>query len=264
VSDEMAVQVAAELMQPRSGPAFQPRLRLLVGVLGGASFAGGVAAVFLTANGTGTGVLITFGGILLVLAMLGDRIESLEFGGSKLKMRAAAAEKFALAADSEDRGDAETAAQLRAEAQALLIASEYRNVRVSMPEGLERTRAMERIMVSARELAAQGTFQPSVVIGWLRADSADQRITAIAMMQAQPALRDFDAVLAAINDPKSAFEQYQAMVLVKKMLRDLGAEQQRSLAEVLKDEKSLRFPYDRGRRRLSEEILNGLAAHVSN
>ena len=46
-------------------------------------------AVFVTQNGTGTGVLITFGGILLVLALLGDRIESFAFGGSKLKMRAA-------------------------------------------------------------------------------------------------------------------------------------------------------------------------------
>ena len=53
--------------------------------------------MFVTANGTGTGVLITFGGILLVLALLGDRIESLEFGGGKVKLRAAAAERFALA-----------------------------------------------------------------------------------------------------------------------------------------------------------------------
>ena len=105
VSSEMTVRGVAEPMQPRSNSPFQPWLRLLLGVLGGASFAGGVAAVFVTANGTGTGMLITFGGILLVLALLGDRIESFEFGGSKLKMRAAAAERFALAEESEDRGD---------------------------------------------------------------------------------------------------------------------------------------------------------------
>lgn len=32
--------------------------------------------MFLSSNGTGTGVLIAFGGIVLVLALLGDRIES--------------------------------------------------------------------------------------------------------------------------------------------------------------------------------------------
>lgn len=133
----------------------------------------GVAAVFLSANGTGTGVLVAFGGIVLVLALLGDRIESLEFGGTKLKLRAAAAEKFALAEDSENRGDSATAARLRAEAQALLdaagpIAAEYRTVRGSMPSGPARTMAMERVVADARKLADEQAFDPAVVLRWLR------------------------------------------------------------------------------------------------
>jgi hypothetical protein len=256
-------------MPPRSNSPFQPWLRLLLGVLGGASFAGGVMAVFVTQNGTGTGVLITFGGILLVLALLGDRIESFEFGGSKLKMRAAAAEKFALAEDSEDRGDATTAARLRIEARALLeaagpIASEYRIVRGSMPEGSERTVAMERIMDRARRLATQEVFQPDEVIGWLRDGSDEERITALAMMQAKPELREFGATLAAIKDSRSAFEQYHAMILVKQMLGDLNVEQKQRLSEVIRDERSLRFPYDDSRRRLSEEILDGLGTRPRN
>lgn len=266
VSGEMLVGVAGEPMRPRSNSPFQPWLRLLLGVLGGAAFAGGVAAVFVTANGTGTGMLITFGGILLVLALLGDRIESFEFGGSKLKMRAAAAEKFALAEDSEDRGDTATAARLRAEAQVLLgaAASEYRTVRGSMPEGLERTRALERIMDNARTQAAKEEFQADDVIGWLRDGSDEERITALAIMQAKPSLRDFDAALAAIKDPRSAFEMYHAMKLAKQMLGDLNVEQKQRLSEILKDEKSLRFPYDRGRRRLSEEILDSLGMSPLN
>ena len=213
-----------------------------------------------TANGTGTGVLITFGGILLVLALLGDRIESLEFGGGKVKLRAAAAERFALAEVSEDRGDDETAAQLRAEARALLaIAGEYRTVRGSMPEGRAGTLAMERLMDRARRLAAEEAIPANVVIGWLRDGSEAERITALAMMQAQPALREWDVVLAAIKDPRSAFEQYHAMRLAKQMLADLNGEQQQCLAEVLKDEQSQHFPFDRGRRRLSEEILDSLS-----
>jgi hypothetical protein len=266
VSSEMTVPVAGEPMRPRSNSPFQPWLRLLLGVLGGAAFAGGVAAVFVTANGTGTGMLITFGGILLVLALLGDRIESFEFGGSKLKMRAAAAEKFALAEESEDRGDTATAARLRAEARVLLgaTASEYRAVREAMPEGLERTRALERIMDDARTLAAQEEFPADEVSGWLRDGSDEKRITALAIMQAKPALRDSDAVLAAIKDPRSAFEMYHAMKLAKQMLGDLNVEQKQRLSKILKDERSMRFPYDRGRRRLSEEILDSLGISPRN
>jgi len=133
-----------------------------------------------------------------------------------------------------------------------------------MPEGRERTRAMESIMDRARELAGQGAFQPSEIISWLRDGSDEQRIIALAMMQAQPTLREFDALLATIKDPRSAFEQYHAMLLAKQMLDDLDVEQRQSLAEVLKDEQSMRFPFDRGRRRLSQAILDSSETYLNN
>jgi hypothetical protein len=40
-------------------------------------------AVFVTQNGTGAAVLITFGGVVMVAALPGDRIESFEFGGTR-------------------------------------------------------------------------------------------------------------------------------------------------------------------------------------
>jgi hypothetical protein len=161
------------LMRRLSPSPFGLWVRLLLGVLGAASFGAGVTAVFRTMNGTGTGVLLAFGGTVLVLALLGDRIESLEFGGTRLKLRAAAAEKFALAEESENQGDTITAARLRAEARALLetagpIASEYRAVRGSMPAGRARTMAMERVVARARQLAAEQSFEPAEVIRWLQ------------------------------------------------------------------------------------------------
>jgi hypothetical protein len=89
-------------VEPPSAPsAFTPGLRLLMGLLGVGSFGAGVLAVFVTENGTGAGVLLAFGGVLLVLALLGNRIESFEFGGAKLRLRAAAAARFALNASWE-------------------------------------------------------------------------------------------------------------------------------------------------------------------
>jgi hypothetical protein len=240
---------------------FRLWLRLLLGVLGAASFGAGVVAVFVSMNGTGTGVLLAFGGVVLVLALLGDRIESLEFGGTKLKMRAAAAEKFALAEDSESRGDSVTAARLRAEAQMLLeaagpIASEYRAVRGSMPPGRERTMAMELVVARARKLADEQDFDRDEVLRWLREGSDEQRVTALAMMQAKPELRDFDLVLAAIRQSRTAFEQYHALVLADIMLDDLSADDRQRLVTVVNGARNWRFKRDSDRWLLSERILH--------
>lgn len=239
---------------------FSPWLRLFLGVLGAGSFGAGVAAVFLTTNGTGTGVLVAFGGIVLVLALLGDRIESFEFSGTKLKLRAAAAEKFALAEDSENRGDSVTAARLRAEAQALLeaagpIAAEYRTVRGSMPPGPARTMAMERVVARARKLADERTFDPAEVLGWLREGNDEERVTALAMMQAKPELRDLDAVLIAIRRSRTPFEQYHALLLADIMLDDLDGSDKQLLIEVVKGVRGRRFRRDTDRWLLSERIL---------
>lgn len=246
-------------------PLFSPSpfslwLRLLLGLLGAASFGAGVAAVFLSTNGTGTGVLIAFGGVVLVLALLGDRIESLEFGGAKLKMRAAAAEKFALAEDSESRGDSVTAARLRAEAQALLeaagpIAVEYRTVRGSMPASPARTMAMERIVARARKLADEQSFDRAEVLRWLREGTDEQRVTALAMMQAKPELREFDSVLTAIKRARTPFEQYHALRLADIMLDDLDAADKQRLVEAVKGVRGRRFRRDTDRWLLSERIL---------
>jgi hypothetical protein len=106
---------------------FTAGLRVLLGLLGLGSFAAGVLAVFVTENGTGTGVLLGFGGILIVLALPGNHIDSFEFGGARLRLRASAAEKFALAVESERRGDAVEADRLRAQARALLDARRTRS-----------------------------------------------------------------------------------------------------------------------------------------
>jgi hypothetical protein len=170
---------------------FTPALRLVLGVLGSGSFAAGILAVFVSQNGAGTGVLIAFGGAMVVLALLGNRIESLEFGGAKLRLQAAAAERFALAEESERRGDVAEADRLRAEAGALLdaagpIAADYRSTRRSMRSGPDRTRAMEKVKAQARRLAAEGTFDADEVGRWLREGSNDERITALGIMQAKP------------------------------------------------------------------------------
>jgi hypothetical protein len=250
-------------VQPRGPSQFRPWLRLVLGFFGAASFGVGVAAVFLNKDGPGTGVLIGFGGVVLVLALLGDAIESIEFGGGKLKMRAAAAEKFALAEEAERYGDSDTAAKLRAEARALFeasagpVAAAYRAVRSAMPSGPERTMAMERVVADARKLAERERFERSDVVQWLKVGSDEQRVTALALMQAKPELRDFDSVLAAVKHPRSPFEQYHALLLVTFMISELNPRERRRLAEAV-NEARRHFGSDTDRWMVSDQILRGI------
>jgi hypothetical protein len=225
---------------------------------------GGTAAVFVTLNGTGAAVLITFGGILLVLALLGDRIDSFEFGGTRLRLRAAA-DRLAAAAESERQGDAETAMRLRDEAQSLLagagpFASGYRMTRDAMRPGVERTMALDMIVAGAGQLAAEREFDPEAVAGWLRSGSEEERVTALAMMRARPDLRDLEGVLAAIRQPRTPFEQFQAMQVARQMLGDLSPAQRQLLAAVLTSQRGWRFRHDASRSQLSDDILAEIGA----
>jgi hypothetical protein len=242
-----------------------------MGLLGAGSFGTGVAAVFVTENGTGTGVLLGVGGAFLVLAVLGDRMESFELGGAKVGLRAVVEDTYALAAESERQGDAATARRLRAQAQDLLdavgsVTRQYRSVRDSMAPGAQRTTAMEAVFAQGRRLAEQQRFEPAAVLRWLREGADDERVTALAMMQARRELRDFEAVLTTIEHSHSAFEQYHAMRLASNMVDDLDAPQRIRLAEIITAQRRSRTRFDERSDRwpLSEDILRKANAHTDD
>jgi hypothetical protein len=241
-----------------------PVMRVLLGLLGAGSFGTGVYALFVTENDVGTGVLLAFGGVLIVLALLGNRLESVELGGAKLRLQAA--ERYVRADEAERAGDPATADRLRAEAQALLeaagpIADEYRWLRGTMPSGARRTTAMTRLVERARRLAEEREFDPVEVARWLRDGTDEQRVTALAMMQARRELRDADALLAAVREPRSPFEHYLALELALAMLDDLDPARRSRLADILTVHRtSGTFATGPDRRLLSTAILNRLAS----
>lgn len=257
-------------MDLRSTPTGFARLRrVLVGLLGAGSFGTGVCAVFVTENGTGTGALLGLGGVLLVVALFEDRLESFEFGGAKLRLRAAAADTYALAEEAERRGDSATARRLREQARALLgvaepAAAEYRRLRDSMAPGPERTRVLEELVARTRRQAERESFEPAEVLRWLREGNEEKRITALVLMRAKGELRDFEAVLDAIGHSHSAFEQYHAMLLAAEMIDDLDPRQLRRLAETVTSQRGFRFDPGGDRWALSEEILHKTTARSSD
>lgn len=110
-----------------------PVIRSAAGVLGVGVFGAGVAAVFVTENGTGAAALLAIGAAFLVIAVMGDRVQSVELGGVNLTIRDLARQTFGLAQEAEQRGDDESAARLRTVGKELqALASGYRRLRGSM------------------------------------------------------------------------------------------------------------------------------------
>ncbi|MFJ2825494.1 hypothetical protein ACIO7M_30910 [Streptomyces toxytricini] len=219
--------------------------------------------MFVTENGTGTAVLLVFGGVLLLLALFGSRLEGLEVGGVSLRLRAAAADRLALAEESERQGDVASARRLRAEAQALLdsaepAAADRTPARRTGRRGAQRTWATEEAAVRARRCAEERELEPADVLRRFRNGNAEERITALAAMQADRALRDFDAAVAAIEHPRSALEQYQGLLLAAHMVDDLDEGQAERLAGAVRAQRDRRFRRDTDRWRLAESILRRL------
>jgi pimeloyl-ACP methyl ester carboxylesterase len=108
----------------------------------------------------------------------------------------------------------------------------------------------------ARKLASEQSFDQDEVVRWLRDGDDEERVTALVMMQAQPELRDFEALLAAIKRPATPFEQFHALLLADMMVDDLPVGDKQRLAEAVRSVRTIRFRADGDRWRLSERILH--------
>jgi hypothetical protein len=248
------------LGRDRRSLALTPAIRAVGGVLGVAVFAAGVVAVFVTENGAGAAALLAIGAGFMVIAVLGDRVQSVELGGVNLTIRDLARETYALAREAENRGDDESAARLRTVASQLeALARGYRRLRGSMRAGAERTRALEHVMTEARRLAKSDVLEAVDVLTWFEEGTPEARITALGLMQGNPRLRDFEAVLDAIGDSRSAFEQYHGLRLAEMMVSDLTATQRAQLVVVTERAmRSYRVRRDSDRHTTGERLLTAL------
>ncbi|MGW2034701.1 hypothetical protein [Streptomyces sp. NPDC001811] len=136
---------------------------------------------------------------------------------------------FVDAQNLSDTGDAEAADELRARAMHLLglpmaEAERYDSIRESQPKGGGRTARMQALVDAARETAASTGLTAGQVAAFFAQGSDGQRIYALALMQGDSALVTWDCVLEAIENSRSAFEQYQALVVAESAMSHLGAQ----------------------------------------
>lgn len=114
------------------------------------------------------------------------------------------------------------------------VAREYERLRAEMEPSSERTTAMTQLVSRARGLAASGT--PTDPRRWYRQGTEGARIVALAAIQALKDPRNVSLVLDAIEHPRSAFEQFQALRAADLSLDSLDAEQLGALRTAIENQ----------------------------
>ena len=192
------------------------RRKLVIGgllVLGLALASAGATAVFTTDSEAGAAALLTLGAVVVLIVALGDRLESLRYGGLELVLRRRADE-------AADRGDLEAAKVLRRAADTIgqrvaTVARSYKTLRGTMPAGPERTRRMDSIIEEASRDAHAYDIDQEEVLSLVWTGSEGARVWALGVLCERPELATTRAVLEAVQRPDQMFDQYYALKLAE-------------------------------------------------
>ncbi len=212
-------QSAADAAEERSVAALPWRQKLIASgltILGLGLAAAGVAAVITTKSDAGAAALLTVGVLILLVVVLGDRLESLRYGNLELLLRRKADE-------AAGRGDLQAAKVLERAAdtvseRAARVARSYRAVRSGMPSGPERTAKMDSIIAEARSDARARDIDQEEVLSLLWTGSEGARVWALGVFQERPELATTRAVLEAVQRPDQMFDQFQALILADRFV----------------------------------------------
>ena len=243
-------------------------LRPVVAVLGSAAFIGGVIALFTLENSAGSLFLITLGLVLLLVVVVGGRIqlESFEILGARVKVQEVVRSRLQFAeratgAGQQDDADRVVRQQARILQMLVNFYDLYEYIRKTQAVSSRRTAALDEV---ARRMQAAGRaaqFDPAEVSNWFHQGDDPLRIVALNLMLASEECRDFLAVLKTIDEPHSQFEQFYGMGLGLVMLSELDELERQLLAEAIgRAQGKRRFRRDKPLMRLSNAILAELDA----
>jgi hypothetical protein len=139
------------------------------------------------------------------------------------------------------------------------LATRYEELRATVPSGPSRTAQMSDLVRSGREMAQSGAFTQEDVRRMFESGTEGRRIMALALMEGDVSFADFDTVLQAITDSRSAFEQYVALGVANLMLSSLDPEQRTKLTDAIeRDAVREQMRGDTSRERIAGRILSRL------
>lgn len=185
----------------------------------------GSIAVFATSNGTGAAALLAAGVALVVIALLVERLETVEAAGMKivLSAQAAAQTKEQEANAAEAKGDHAEAELLRRQAAdlrdlALSTGRTYERLRSDMGSSWRRTQRIEELF---QQLTRDAPLELNAeMVRELFDEGGDgSRVVALRLMQHDPLTASIAAICDAIANPRSAMEQWQALAAAERVVK---------------------------------------------
>jgi hypothetical protein len=87
-------------------------------------------------------------------------------------------------------------------------------------------------------LAKKTKSSPADVIQRFQKGPDGDRLAAIQLVQGNPSPASFRVIAEAIRHPRSAFEQYRALLVAQAMLPQIDDEQKRTLGDALQHQRS--------------------------
>lgn len=117
-------------------------------------------------------------------------------------------------------------------------AQDYERVRKVMSWGRERTVQMGTILAQVRALSQKANYKPEIIKKLFDTGADGNRIVALGLMQVFRYPQLVDIVLDSMRDPRSAFEQYQALRIIENMVASLNENNKQQLLEILNDQRS--------------------------
>lgn len=218
-----------EIARSAAVPPLGKRSRATSMTTGSIALLVGGVAVFTTDNELGSTALVAAGVALIGLALLGNRLKTVEAAGVRLELERQAIEAWAEARDARASGDVDRAEKLEQRADQLLTVAEdvgrrYEHLRKSQPPSWARTSRMEDLLRDARALDVRSLTSEDVE-RIFRTGTDGNRVVAIALIEEAPRLAAATVLVDAIVRNRSAFEQYHALSAAERALDLLPAEE---------------------------------------
>ncbi|WP_371480126.1 hypothetical protein [Kitasatospora sp. NBC_00315] len=167
---------------------------------------------------------------------------------------------FLAGQDRDRRGDKVGADDLRMRAMQHLgllggSTDHPQTVREQLPQAVGAT--PEAVVAEVRSTARRSALTAEQVREMFAAGTEGRRVQALALMQGDPALADLDSVLEAIEHPRSAFEQYHALLAARGLASRLAAAAWQRMRDTVSAQLVAPggIPYGSDRSWLAEKIL---------
>jgi hypothetical protein len=110
------------------------------------------------------------------------------------------------------------------------LAQSYEKIRRDLPSGRERTKAMGGIVAVARSIAATSSISAESVF---KKGGDGNRVVALGIIRAAPKPSDVDILVTGISEPRSPFEQYQALRAAEALFSQLDDSNKQKLREAM-------------------------------